>query len=104
MAQARIAFGIFDSQRFLLGDSSLFSPVGVYSPYLFVRNYIFPRWGFTIILLSWGITSVLSSLYGVIMGCAINAHGHGIFLMVLMLMSYYFKLVTLGIEVFIVRR
>ena len=37
-----IAFGICDSRRFLLGDSSLFSPVGVYSFYLFVGNYISP--------------------------------------------------------------
>ena len=44
MAPARISFGIRDSRRFLLGDSSLFSPVGVYSDYSFLGNYIFTRW------------------------------------------------------------
>ena len=53
---ARISFGICDSRRFILRDSSLFSPFGVYSDYLFVWNYIFPRWGLTIIFLSWGTT------------------------------------------------
>ena len=39
-------------------DYSLFPSVGVYSDYLFVENYIFPRWGFTILILSWGSTSI----------------------------------------------
>ena len=38
--------------------SYLFPPVGVYSAYLFVGNYISPRWRFTILLLSWGTTSI----------------------------------------------
>ena len=41
------------------GIPPCFPPVGVYSAYSFVGNYIFPRWGFTIILLSWGTTYLL---------------------------------------------
>ena len=33
-----------------------FPHVGVYSAYLFVWSYIFPRWVFTVLLLSWGTT------------------------------------------------
>ena len=33
---------IWDSQGFLLGDSSLLSHVGFYYAFLFVSNYIFP--------------------------------------------------------------
>ena len=47
-----------NSQIFLLGYSSLFSPIRVYSDYSFVGDHIFPRWGFTILLLSWGTTSI----------------------------------------------
>ena len=36
----------------------MFSPFGVYPDCLFVGNYIFPRWGFPILLLSWGTPSV----------------------------------------------
>ena len=42
---AWISFGVCDSRRFLIGDSSLFSPVGVYSAYSFMWNYIFPLRG-----------------------------------------------------------
>ena len=45
-----------DSQRLLLMDSSFFFTVGVYFDYSFMWNYVFPRWGFTILLLSWGTT------------------------------------------------
>ena len=56
--QLGLPLGICNSWRFLLGDSSLFSPVGVCSDYLFVGEYIFCRWGFTILLLSWVTTSI----------------------------------------------
>ena len=42
-------------------NSSLFYPVGVYSAYFFMCDFIFPRWGFTIILLSWGTTWMMKA-------------------------------------------
>ena len=42
----RIAFGISDPLRFILGDSSFFSPIGVYSDCSFAGNYISPVGGF----------------------------------------------------------
>ena len=54
----QIVPGSETQRRFLLGDSSLFSPVGVYPDFSFARNYIFPRWGFTVLLLSWGTTCI----------------------------------------------
>ena len=59
LAPVQIAFVIHDPWRFLLGDSSLFSPVGVYLNSLFARNSVFPRRGFTVLLLSWGTPLVL---------------------------------------------
>ena len=47
------------SSEILLRDSSLISPVGVYYASLFVGNYIFPRWGFTMLLLSWETTYIM---------------------------------------------
>ena len=60
-APARIAFRISNPRRFLLGDSSLFSPVGVYPDCSFAGNHIFPRWGFPILLLSCGSPCVFKS-------------------------------------------
>ena len=40
----------------LLGDYYLLFPVGVYYASTFVGYYIFPRWGFTMLLLYWGTT------------------------------------------------
>ena len=40
----------------LLEDSSLISRVGVYYDSTFVGNYISPRLGFSVLLLSWGTT------------------------------------------------
>ena len=45
----------------LLGYSSLLFPVGVYYDSSFVRNYIFPRCCFIMILLSCGTTSITKS-------------------------------------------
>ena len=53
-----IFLGIGDSQIFLLRNSYLLSPVGVYYAYPFMGNYIFPYWGFTMLLLSWVTTSI----------------------------------------------
>ena len=38
------------------GIPPCFPPVGVYSDYSFVGDYIFPRWGFIILFFSWGTT------------------------------------------------
>ena len=54
MAPTLVAFGIYNPRRFLLGDYSLFSIVGVYPDCSFAWNYIFPRCGFLILLLAWG--------------------------------------------------
>ena len=56
----------------LLGYSSLLSPVGVYYDSHLLGNYmnvemvkqIFPRWGFTMLLLSWGTTYILGVRLG----------------------------------------
>ena len=44
------------------GISPFSPPVGVYYSYSFVWNYIFPRWGFTILLLSWGTKCILCKI------------------------------------------
>ena len=56
----------------LLGYSSLIFPVGVYCDSPLLGNYmnvemvkqIFPRWGFTMLLLSWGTTYILGIRLG----------------------------------------
>ena len=51
LAPVWIAFGIRNPCRFLLGDSSLFPPVGVYLDCSFARKYIFPCWGFSVLII-----------------------------------------------------
>ena len=40
----------------LIEDSSLIFPFGIYYASNLVGNYIYPRWGFTMLLLYWGTT------------------------------------------------
>ena len=59
MAPVQIALVIHDPWRFLLGIPPCFSSLGFTLIISFARNSVFPRRGFTVLLLSWRTTYVL---------------------------------------------
>ena len=55
-----------------MGITTCFPPVGVYSAYSFVGNYILTHWRFTIILLSWGNTWMIGTVEEALIGLSLG--------------------------------